>query len=338
MLADEFTAAILFVQQLGLALAGAACLWGLFFFFNSRSTTEEGKRSACNLIAGKLFIPFTMGFIVAFAAWLVKTSSSWSFIAQSRVRAYLQFTSANEGILDTVTALWIFLAAFTVLGIFLYRRHHEWFLKNINFYFVISFISAFVLISFPTGIGKYDIDRLFFVRHGFPLIFTIGTVMATDFVFFFSRTSLRTKRQIYPFMPTLSKLVWVGLGITFLWEWTGLDRSMLTSQFYFTQSVIAVIIINGMLFNGPLLEKLISGVSEKRVKPLSDGWLYVSEISGVVTFSCWNTITYLSFFGNLHYSLGTLWIAFIIKTVLVYLLLLLIEYVTDRPMSLVGTN
>ncbi len=337
MFTSEFTAAILFVQQVGLALAGAACLWGLYFFFNARNTQETGEKTACDTISGKLFFPYVFGFVIAFVGWLFKSGSDWSFIEQSRVRAFLRLSSGTQGILNTITVLWIFLFALTIVGVVLYRRKRGFFQRFLNLYFVVAFITIFILISFPTGIEKYDIDRLFFIKHGFPLIFTFGTVIVLDFLFFFTRPSLRLKRQIYPHLPTLNKMIWIGLGMSFLWEWNALDPALLTPLFFFIQTVIGIMIINGMLFNGPLMQKLVDGVSERHVKPLGRGWIFISEISGVITFSCWSTIT-LASFANFDYSYKILLIAFVVKTVAVYLILLFIEYITERPMTLVGTH
>ena len=339
MYATEITALILLTQQLGLAFIGAGSLWGLFFFFNSRSKTlSEAEASACGLISGKLFFAFILGCIFAFPAWFIKSATSFSFIQQSRVRAFLAMSSGSQGILNIITTLWFFLFILMLAGIFFYNRHREYFLKNINVFYVIAFITSLILISFPTGIEKYDIDRLFFIYHGFPLIFTIGTVTVTDFVFFFTRSSLRLKRAIYPFLQTLHKMVWIGLGITFLWQWTALDPSSITTQFYFAQTIIGLMIVNGMLFTGPLMQKLEDGVSEKHVKPLDDKWIVISEISGVITFSCWTSVSYLAYFNDLQFSYLFLMVFFIVKTAFVYLLLKGIEWVTDKPMSLVGTH
>lgn len=337
--AGEINALILLTQQLGLAFIGAASLWGLFFFFNSKSKEHsEAENAACELISGKLFFAFILGCIFAFPAWVIKSGTSLSFVQQSRVRAFLALSSGSQGILNIITTLWFFLFVLMLGGIFLYRRYREYFLKNINVFYVIAFITSLILISFPTGIEKYDIDRLFFIYHGFPLIFTIGTVTVTDFVFFFTRSSLRLKRIIYPFLSTLHKMVWLGLGITFLWQWTALDPSAINTQFYFVQTIIGLMIINGMLFTGPLMHKLEDGVSERHVKPLEDKWIAISEISGVITFSCWTSVSYLAYFTDLQFSYQFLMAFFIVKTMFVYFLLKFIEWVTDKPMSLVGTH
>ena len=54
MLQTELISGLLFVEQVGLALAGAAALWGFFFFINYRNAKEEGKKNACLAISEKL--------------------------------------------------------------------------------------------------------------------------------------------------------------------------------------------------------------------------------------------------------------------------------------------
>ena len=336
---QEFTALVLFLQQFGLAIAGAAAMWGLYFFINGKSGEGEHHDTACARLAEKMLIPYWIGFVIAFIGWSLKISSHWSIVAASRIGPLFErLSTTTQGLLAATTSLWVLLFILTLAGIVMHVFFRKQLFRFLNIYYIALLAFCFILISFPTGIEQWDIDRLYFIRNGFPLIFTMGSVSIVDFIFFFTRPSLRTKRNIYPHLPNINKVVWIGLGISFLWEWTGLGRSQLTPQFYFVQTIIAIAIINGTLFTGSLTQRLIAGVSERQVKPLDKWWVYVSEISSIISFSCWSTITYLSFFSDLHLSYWFLIALYVIKTVAVYLAFLLIEYLSDKPLSLVTTH
>ena len=112
----------------------------------------------------------------------------------------------------------------------------------------------------------------------------------------------------------------------------------MSPQFFFVQTIVAVVILNGMLFTGPLTEKLIDGVSEKRVKPLEEKWVTIAHVSGVLTFSSWTTIVYLSFTHAFHFSYGTLMVSFLVKLALVFIAYIVLEYLLETPLSIVNTN
>ena len=159
-------------------------------------------------------MPFLIGFIFSFIIFIVKIAGVFAyprFFSPGNIPRLDPFIGQWGGI---IFAVWLAFTALSVLGTILYGLRRENFSKRLNIYYTLAFIFIFILISFPTGLGNSDIDRLFFIRNGFPLIFTIGTVFVTDFVLFFTRVSLRLKRQIYPFLTTMNKLVWLGLGIS----------------------------------------------------------------------------------------------------------------------------
>ncbi len=336
MLGTELTAGILFLQQLGLALAGAACLWGLFFSVNTDNATEEGRKKIFQGLTQKLFISYIFGFCLAAFAWIVRLLSRSSYIGPNHIFANLSDASAY--VRGGIPLLWFAFLVFSAFLILMYTFRREKFFAHLHSIYLVGFIAVFILISFPTGFDILDNRPFFFIEHGFPLIFTVGTVMIVDFIFFFTRSSLRAKRQIFPYLPTLNKLVWVGLSVNFFGDWLTGTALKLTPNFFFTEVVIAVIIINGMIFTGPLLEALISGVSERRVKPLERKWGIISGISGVLSFSSWTTLTLIAFYPDLSLSFSALFYIYAGKLIFFYLCYLALEYLTDIPVSFVNTN
>ncbi len=326
------------MQQIGLALAGAAALWGIFFYLNAGNAKEEGKKKACTMIAEKLFIPLSFGFVIALLGAFLKFYAIAYYSFFLRFGADKEFLSTPSAYGNYLVLFWIALTLVWLATFILSRKRKEEQTKRLNLFYVLTFIVVFILISFPTGIQGFDLDRLFFIKHGFPLIFTIGTVIVIDFIFFFTRASLRAKRQIYPFLTTLNKIIWLGLGIHLFVDWGSFRDITLNSQFMVTQAIAAIIIINGALFTGPLMEKLIDGVSERQVKPLDQKWVHISNISSVIAFSSWTSLIYISFFRDFNLSFSTLFLTYAIKTLAVYGIYLLLEWLTDIPLSVVNTN
>ncbi len=334
----ELTALIIYGQQLFLALCGAACLWGLFFSVNAENAQDEGKKNIFDRIASKLFIPFSFGFVGAASLWLLRVFSHSSFASHRFAKIFSDLSVISQYSQRSIPMLWAVFIIVSLLAIGCFVFWKKQFPFFIRAFYLLNFIIVFILISFPTGLAGFDNGHLFFITHGFPLIFTIGTVTIVDFLFYFTRGSLRAKRLIFPYFPTLNKFIWIGLGIHFFTDWVVAGQIVLSSQFYFIQVVTAIIIINGMLFTGPLTETLISGVSERRVKPLDRKWGIISSISGVISFSSWTTLMLATLAPSIPFGFWPLFIFYVIKTALVYLAFLFIEWLTDIPMSFVNTN
>ncbi|MDD5068218.1 MAG: hypothetical protein PHS53_04200 [Candidatus Pacebacteria bacterium] len=338
MLPSELTALVVFFEQLGLALCGAACLWGIFFSVNAETTKEEGKKKIFNDISNKLFIPFVLGFVISTLVWLLRIFSRSGFASRHTFNLFSDLSHMSQYVERSVPVLWLIFIFFSLSFIIFSSFWKKKFPHLVRTFYLISFILVFILISFPTGVANFTNDHLFFIKHGFPLIFTIGTVMIVDFLFFFTRSSLRAKRAVFPYFTTLNKFIWIGLGIHFFTDWVSGAQIALSPVFYFVQIVTAVIIINGMLFTGPLTEVIISGVSERRVKPLEKKWGIISGISGVISFSSWTSLTLATLLPNIPLSLSYLLAIYVIKLVVIYVAFLFIEWMTDIPLSFVNTN
>ncbi len=338
MFSSEFTAFVVFFEQLGLALCGAACLWGIFFSVNADGAKEEGKKKIFNEIAEKLFIPFTFGFVIATIVWILRIFSRSGFASRHAFGMFSNLSLISQYALRAIPVLWIVFIIISLVFIGLSFFAKKKFPHFVRVFYLVSFILVFILISFPTGLLNFDNDHLFFIKHGFPLIFTIGTVMIVDFLFFFTRSSLRAKRVIFPYFTTLNKFVWIGLGIHFFTDWVSGGQTVFSPLFYFVQIVTGIIIINGMIFTGPLTEVLISGVSERRVKPLERKWGIISGFAGVVSFSSWTSLTLATLIPDAPLSLSALLTIYIVKLVFIYVAFLFIEWMTDIPLSFVNTN
>jgi hypothetical protein len=287
---------VLFVKQLGFVLAGAASLWG-FIFSLKDFTCGENECILYDWIALRLFTLFIGGLTLGALGLLGALS--------------MLTTHAHEGIVilpdktETLTALLmsapilLILIAGTIIIMYMRHRHPENFSRLITPFFAFSFVGLFILASL-TAWGDGLRENLFFIGHGFHSIFTLGSVLVLDSLFLLSRKSNHLKSHIYPLFPTISKVIWAGLFFDFLSSYLILPEFVITQKFFFMQTVIGILIINGVILSGPIARKLIATVG----KELQGKWRIAANIAGAISITSWMTITFVDFFKNL--SLGYL--------------------------------
>ena len=147
--------------------------------------------------------------------------------------------------------------------------------------------------------------------HSFHSIFTLGTVLILDFLFLLSRPSDLLRQHIFPLFPTISKVIWVGLAIDFLSVSLVFQEALrLTPKFFFMQTVIAILILNGIWLGGPIARKLMHSMTEGG-EAMTRRWMNIASIAGGLSVSSWGTITFMDSFENLpfaywQYALGYL--------------------------------
>lgn len=274
-----------FFKQAGFGVAGATMLWAWVF---SRRGHEE--------IARRLLLPFFIALITASVAWLIGFSIN------------INTAWAHEGIaigplLDEVVAGRFFQAPFVAASIFLtlfimIRKKAVSVTENVSSWF---FMAQFILISFVLGLpavtGSFSREQLFFIGHGWHSILTVGTVITVDILFLISRKSEAYKRDIYLAFPLMSKMIWLGLGIDFLSVGLIFNKAIeLTDKFFFMQTVVGVLIINGVFLSGPLTRKLIASLKNSQL--MAGRWRLAAGISGSVSVVSWLTITLMDQFSR----------------------------------------
>lgn len=289
----EVVEVVLFFKQLGLAVVGASALWGFVLRVESRRAKDTEKKEVFAVLSEKLLLPLGLGAIVAILAWL-----SLIFFDAALV-------SAHEGIVidpvdygatpisRTSNIFFILLAAISAIGFGLYKFNKEKFKKWAGKFYLAELATAAILIV-PVWTGEFEKEQIFFIGHNMHSIITIGTVIVLDFLFFASESVDRIKRHLYPFLPNISKAIWIGLGIEFLGVSLIFSEALdLTPKFFFMQTIVGIIIINGAFLAGPMNKKLISSVSGGVVRGLSKKWVRIEGIAGVISISSWGTITFL---------------------------------------------
>ena len=309
----ELTELLLFGKQLGLALVGAASLWGLVFAIKCRHENEKQRCLIFEWITHRLFTPLCIGIIIALFSWLLLTT----FIPVYAHEGITLISTAVEKsqALALVSPAFIGWILFLFFALLFKIAKPALFNRYIGIFFAIQLGIAALLMSVPVWVGEFSRAQLFFISHSLHSILTLGTVLILDFLFLISRHSVILKQHIFPLFPTLSKIIWIGLGIDFLSTtliWS--DAIILTPKFFFVQTVIGIIIINGVFLSGPIARKILNSIQEGG-EVLTKRWTSIANTAGIISITSWFTITLVDFFENLtlkYYHFLLLYLALLI--------------------------
>lgn len=304
---------ITFLKQFGLALSGAASLWGLVFVFYKRTGRQaETRHIVLDWISRKMMIPFLVGFVATLVSWIM-------YELQAPVSAHegiiLVPTEAEQALARNITTP-IYLAWFlfvAIIGLYVIKKNSK--MNLIAWFYGINFLITFVLISVPAWTGGLGFKQAFHAGHGFHSIFTFGTVVVLDFLFLLSFPSLILKQHIYPMFPLISKVIWVGLGFDFLSVALVFEEAIrFIPKFFFMQTVVAILIINGILLSGILTRKLIWSISEGG-EQMTKKWERIANVAGTISVASWLSITFIDFFEEItlgYWSLIAIYLGLII--------------------------
>lgn len=293
----EYIEFIIFLKQFGLALAGASSLWGLVFIWKKhRGRQAESRHIVLDWIGRKMLIPYFIGFFAALIAWVL-------YDLQIPLNAHegiiIVPTDAERHVAASFTfTLYLLWFAFSLLvGGYVLKKKEN--MRPLAWFFAINFITCFFLVSLPAWTGEMNFVQAFHAGHGFHSIFTFGTVVVLDFLFLLSFPSLILKQHIYPLFPQISKVIWVGLGFDFLSVALVFEEAVrFIPKFFFTQTVVAILIINGILLSGVLTRKLIWSISEGG-EAMNKKWERIANVAGTISVASWFSITFIDFFEDI---------------------------------------
>ncbi len=304
-----FLELVLFGQQFGLALAGAASFWGLVFILKGTHHQHGDTCVTFDWLSRRLIYLLYAGAGIAIISWFVISFMTPAHAHEGIVivpelaerLAAIKFTSP-------VFMLWIFL--FLPLGLFS-RVTPAQFHRRLSVFYALHFAVILFLISIPAWSGEISSRQLFFIGHSAHSIFTLGTVLVLDFLFLISKASLHLKRHIYPVFPTISKVILVGLGIDFLSVALVFSEAIaLTPKFFFMQTIIGILLINGSILAGPLTRRLITAAKGGSGK-LGERWEFLGDVAGTISITSWFTITFIDYFAGLSLGYGGLLLIYV---------------------------
>lgn len=309
----EISEVFLFLKQLGFALAGASALWGAIL---SRKDFHCGEKGC--LIYDWLSLRL-LGLLAAGTA-----ISAIAFLALLKIfpvyahEGIAVFPTAGEtisGLLFTgpILLIGIFL---TLAGLFVKKINPSKFAEYLTSFFVIQFIIFFVLASVPAVTQDFDSRQVFFIGHGFHSIFTLGSVIVLDFLFLTSKRSSHLVQHVVPLFPTISKIIWVGFGFDLLSATFILPLAEITSKVVFMQTVVGILLINGVLLSGPIARRIMKAVGTGG--DLSAKWEKFGDLAGTISITSWATITAVDSFQHLSLSYGVLLGSYAAVMILLY--------------------
>ena len=298
---------IRFLMQLGLAVAGAASLWSVFFHYQKQKTTGDCEAKNLEMLTGFLMALFSFGLLIFVLSW-----------AALKDFFYIAASFAHEGIIVKATAdyiqngliatLWPVYALVLLGAVLIYIFQCR---KNLfNRYGIFLFSAGFLLISlidvFILYVGSFNKLQFFYFLHHWHSIFTLGTVITVDYLYVRTIKEVNLKRSVYPLFPFLSAVIWAGLGLDFLSNLLIFKQAFVVNpQFLFIQTVIAIIILNGATLSDRINKRLLAAVQQdhprpldyaRDLRPLSQKEERFLGLSGAVSITSWLTIAFVDLF------------------------------------------
>lgn len=290
---------LLFGKQLGIALAGAAALWGFIFSLRDFHCGKDKKCIIYDWIAVRIMPLFLIGVGIGSVSY-VGLLSTLKVLAHEGI-AYVPTVPEVVASFPILTPLFFVLIAGTLVALALPNKGGDKYANWITYFYAAMFVICFAITSFPAWRGVIDGQQLFYAGHGFHSIFTLGSVIVLDYLFILSKRAKILKEHIFALFPTISAVVWFGLAFDFVSALFIIDGFDPTTKMLFMQTVIGILIINGALLSGPLARKMMASV-QPGGKGLAGGWKWAANISGTISITSWMTITFLDSFEHLAFS------------------------------------
>jgi hypothetical protein len=292
----QHTELLLFLKQLGLAVVGACAMWG--FILSIRDLKHHDSKSWIidDWLSMKLFNLLLVGVALA-------SVSHYMLIPVIKALAHdgISVSPTAPEMLATfpiMSVLYFVLLALTFVMLVIRAKSEKLFSDLLTPFYATVFLLAFVMSSYSGWRGEVDSVQIFYFLHGFHSIFTLGSVIVLDYLFILSSHSDVLKQHIYKLFPAISKFIWVGLGLNFMSGLFILEHFEVTEKFLFVQTVVAILVINGVLLSGPIARKMTASVMGS-ASHISARWRMMGNIAGALSITSWITISSVDFFDTL---------------------------------------
>lgn len=286
-----------FFVQASLAVSGAAALWSIVLRRRARRAAPNQREpyQELNGFIARVFFVGIIGFLLLwwFAALFV-------FLPQGAAHEGIKIDYAIEEIARGYEQSIPFVALITLLalgGFVLWFQRRSLFEKYAQIFFVSQFALFTLLTIVAAWQGYVDSSLVSAFLHSWHSFLTLGTVVIVDLLYLAALHKHRLQRIAYPLFPLMSATIWVGLGLDFLSAGLVFEEGFrLVPQFYFVQTVIAIIIVNGALLSGKISDTLLQIARSTAPVKLSLRAQYLFGLSGAVSIVSWTTITFVDFF------------------------------------------
>ena len=301
------------LNQLFFAIAGAGALWGAVFSHKLRKAgTGEEVATLFSLVKSLLFL--VSGFVILGGiVWSLKYFILPEYLfAHEGIVILPNLLDAGRGVLAGAP-IFVLILIMSLWSFLNFRKYGAKYLPRAYVFFVTQFVLIFIIMSISFKTNALDRTQFFFAGHSFHSIFTVGTVIILDFLFFLSHHIPDFRRNLYSIFPTMSKVIWLGLGFDFLSVWLIFHEGFaLHDKFYFMQTLIAIIILNGAILSGPLTD-IFKQLMKKEgaVSDMPHKIHLIAGISGCISISSWLSITVIDGFSRVPFSYSTMMFAYL---------------------------
>lgn len=273
---------VAFVRQVSGAVAGACGLHGWLLF-----NRQHGKLS-------RLLEPMmAMSVIVYLAAWLV------GFVGYSLAEAHVGI-SLDPEVADIARSYALQLPIVLIL-VSLLATSRRGFARAPRLYHFLYFVVMSLLVSTYAVSDHIDLREVSYIWHGWHSILTLGTVLVLDYLFFVTRNNRKLLAKLHLSFNRFTVFILSGLALDVMSTYLILDEALrLDVRFFFMQTVVGILLINGVLLSGPLTRKAAVYLAKERKipQPLHT----ILGFAGAVSLVSWNTITFLDFVPNISLS------------------------------------
>lgn len=312
----ETTEILTFIRVLGLAVAGASAFWGSIFLVFSRRAKEGRESALWQGIAQKLLLIFFPAFFLYAVAWAILAVTFCAFCAIGHEGIAVAETPAgfaNAMLQQYPVFLALVLIATVYLGGLFFAK--KLFLSHLAVFYGVSFALISAILLYPWASYEFENTRhhISAALHSWHPVFTLGSVIVVDFLFLALKFNLRPfLKQIF---PLITAGIWLGLGLDFL------NSSLIFREAFspearilFMQTLLGIIIINGVLLSGPIARAIISFQERMRRERLPSTLRSVAGISGSISITAWTSNYALDGFRSLtlpYWQLVLLYLCFV---------------------------
>ena len=310
-----------FLSLAGIAVAGATALWGSIFLLLSRKASERRESALWQGAAQKLLWVFFPSLFFYGIMWGILAIKQCIFCIQAHEGISLaqDINGLTLGMQNQYP--FFFILMFVGFALFLplwFFRGRRFSLGNLSWGYGLFFIMISIMLLYPWG-GfesiRYSVSS---GLHNWHAILTIGSVIVIDFLYIVLRFSLRP--LVARIFPMITMGIWIGLGLDFVSS--GLifnEEFFLTDKFLFTQTLIGIVIINGVLLSGPIARAILAFQARMKSAVVSPQLHRIIGISGAFSLAAWLSNGALDGFKTLTLSYWQLALFYVLFAGIIFL-------------------
>lgn len=286
MLEISFFEILAFVRQASGALAGAGGLHAWLLF--NRRHSQLSRKIEPLMIGGSAM--YLLSWAIGFAGYS---------LAEAHVG--ISITPTLDDVARSFAWQWpLVISLLALLG-----TSRRGLVQAPQLYYFLYFAATSLLISTYAISDHLDLRQVSYVWHGWHSILTLGTVLVLDYLFFVCRNSRPPLAKLTESFGRFTVFILAGLAIDIMSTYLILGEVLrLNTRFFFMQTIVGILLINGIVLSGPLTRR--AAVYLKKQRPLPLTLQATMGLLGAISLVSWHTITFLDFVPNISLSYASL--------------------------------